>query len=194
MTGKTTIKRAVHTTYFVLDYQHPSMETTDRVWSFADRRPRIALAVAVVATEIVGASGAVFTSMGLESWYPQLVRPDFAPPNWIFAPVWTMLFALMGVAVWLVWKQATGELAAIARFALGVFVVHFAVNLAWSGVFFGLQSLLGGLIVIAILWLLIVATIWAFDKVDRRAAALLVPYLAWVSFAGYLNYAFWALN
>ncbi|MGM0399011.1 MAG: TspO/MBR family protein [Halobacteriota archaeon] len=170
------------------------MDFTDRVWSLADRRPWVALVVAVVATELVGASGAVFTSMGLASWYPQLARPALAPPNWVFGPVWTTLFALMGVAVWLVWKEATGELTDVARFALGIFVVHFAINLAWSGVFFGLQSLLGGLIVIAVLWLLIVATIWAFARVDRRAGVLLVPYLAWVSFAGYLNYAFWLLN
>ncbi|MFW6003934.1 MAG: TspO/MBR family protein [Halanaeroarchaeum sp.] len=163
-------------------------------WGLPDRHPRITLAIAIVGTELVGASGAVFTSMGLESWYPGLARPDLAPPDWVFAPVWTTLFALMGIAVWLVWRETTGTQGASARFALGVFAVHFAVNLAWSGVFFGLQSLLGGLLVIGVLWLLIVATMWAFATVDRRAAVLLVPYLVWVSFAGYLNYAFWALN
>lgn len=170
------------------------MDNSSWIWSLPNRRPWLSLAIAVVATELVGASGAVFTSMGLESWYPSLVRPDIAPPNWVFGPVWTTLFALMGIGVWLVWKQATGEQARAARVALAIFVVHFAVNLAWSGVFFGLQSLFGGLVVIVLLWLLILATMGAFARVDRRAAVLLLPYLAWVSFAGYLNYAFWVLN
>lgn len=170
------------------------MDPPTRLWSFPDRRPWVSLVVAVVATELVGASGAIFTSMGLESWYPTLESPELAPPNWVFAPVWTTLFLLMGVAVWLAWREATGERARSARFAIALYVVHFLVNVAWSAVFFGGQSLLGGLVVIGVLWLFIVATILAFGRVDRRAAVLLVPYLLWVSFAGYLNYAFWALN
>lgn len=171
------------------------METqTSGVWSLPERRPWVSLAVAILVCEVVGASGAVFTSAGLESWYPTLARPDLAPPNWVFAPVWTTLFALMGIAVWLVWRQAEGGRSRPARLALGIFAVHFVINIAWSGVYFGLQSLFGGLIVIGILWLAILASMWAFDRVDRRAALLLVPYLAWVTFAGYLNYAFWTLN
>lgn len=166
----------------------------DRLWSFPSRRPWIALGVAILACEIVGASGAIFTSIGLESWYPGLNRPDIAPPNWVFGPVWTTLFALMGIAVWLVWKEADGPRSRPARIAIGVFAVHFVVNIAWSGVFFGAQSLLGGLVVIVVLWAFIVLSIAVFARVDRRAGLLLLPYLAWVTFAGYLNYSFWLVN
>jgi tryptophan-rich sensory protein len=100
----------------------------------------------------------------------------------------------MGVAVWLVWREVDGPQASNAKLGLWVFGGHFVVNLAWSAVFFGAQSLVGGFAVIVLLWLAILATIRAFDRVDRRAALLLVPYLAWVSFAAYLNYAIWMLN
>jgi len=167
---------------------------TTRLGRLPTDRPLLALGIAIIACEVVGASGGVFTVMGLESWYPSLTKPSVAPPNWIFAPVWTTLFALMGVAVWLVWRELTGPQAPAARLALWVFAGHFIVNLAWSAVFFGAQSLAGGFAVIVLLWLAILATIWAFARVDRRAALLLLPYLAWVSFAGYLNYAIWVLN
>jgi tryptophan-rich sensory protein len=157
------------------------------------RRPWLSLAVAILAVEIVGASGAIFTAQGLGEWYSSLRRPAAAPPNWLFGPVWTSLFGLIGVALWLVWRQYD-ERPDAARVAMGVFAVHFAFNLGWSAVFFGLQSIGWGLAVIALLWLLIVATMVAFDHVDRRAALLLVPYLLWVSFAAYLNYQFWVLN
>ncbi len=165
-----------------------------RLWTLPDRRPWIALLLAILACEIVGASGSVFTTMGLESWYPSLTQPDLAPPNWVFAPVWTTLFALMGLAVWLVWREALRDRGPEGKVALGMFAIHFVINIAWSAVYFGMQSLLGGLIVIALLWVAIVTTIVLFDRVDRRAGFLLVPYVAWVSFAAYLNYAFWVLN
>ncbi len=161
--------------------------------SFARERPVLSLLVAVLAVEIVGASGAVFTARGLEEWYGTLVRPELAPPDWVFAPVWTTLFALMGVALWLVWRQAGANPRAV-RLAALVFGVHFAFNLGWSAVFFGLQRIGAGLAVILVLWGLIVATIAAFDRVDRRSALCMLPYLLWVSFAAYLNYRFWVLN
>ena len=167
---------------------------TARLARLPDRRPLLSLVAAVLVCEVVGASGSVFTAMGLESWYPSLVRPAQAPPNWVFAPVWTTLFALMGIGAWLVWGELSGPDAPAARVALALFAGQFVLNLAWSAVFFGAQSLLGGLVVIVALWLAILATIVAFYRVDWRAGVLLVPYLAWVSFAGYLNYAFWALN
>jgi tryptophan-rich sensory protein len=111
----------------------------------------------------------------------------------VFGPVWTTLFALIGAAVWLVWRQAPSQPRDV-RLAIAVFGVHFAFNLGWSAAFFGLQPIGLCLAVILLLWVLIVATIWAFDRVDRRAALLLVPYLLWVSFATYLNYQFWVLN
>jgi benzodiazapine receptor len=156
-------------------------------------QPVLTLLLAVLTVEIVGASGAVFTAQGLSGWYETLQRPMLAPPNWVFAPVWTALFALIGAAAWLVWRRAT-ELPETVRLAAAAFVAQFAFNLAWSAAFFGMQNVELGLVVIAVLWVLIVATVWAFDRVDRRAAVLLVPYLLWVSFAAYLNYGFWVLN
>jgi len=160
-----------------------------------DERPRLSLVLAILAVELVGVSGAIFTAQGLASWYGTLQRPALAPPNWVFGPVWTTLFALMGVAVWLVWRQLSSSRAERrARVALAAFAVHFVANLGWSAAFFGLQSVNLGLAVIVVLLALILLTMWAFDRVDRRAAILLVPYLLWTTFAAYLNYQFWVLN
>jgi tryptophan-rich sensory protein len=164
-----------------------------KIRQLARTRPLFALALAVLTVEVVGASGAIFTAQGLGEWYGTLQRPPLAPPNWVFGPVWTILFGLIGVALWLVWRQA-GESPVAVRVAVGVFTLHFAFNLGWSAVFFGLQEIGLGLVVILALWLLIVATMWTFNRVDRRAALLLVPYLVWVSFATYLNYLFLVLN
>ena len=167
---------------------------TTRLVSLPERRPLGSLALAVLVCEVVGASGAVFTATGLESWYGTLERPAVAPPNWVFGPVWTALFALMGGAAWLVWRRLDGPDAAPARRALWLFAGQFALNLAWSAAFFWAQSPAAGLVVIAALWLAIAATLVAFRRVDRRAGWLLVPYLAWVTFAAYLNYGFSAQN
>ncbi|WP_435197528.1 TspO/MBR family protein [Natronomonas sp. EA1] len=160
------------------------------VVSIPRERPGLSLVAAILVCELVGAAGSVFTATSLDSWYRTLDQPALAPPDWVFGPVWTTLFALMGVAAWLVWREWGPD----ARLALWVFAGQFALNLAWSAAFFGLQSPFWGLVVIAMLWLAIVATIATFARVDRRAAVLLVPYLAWVSFAAYLNYGFWVLN
>ena len=171
------------------------MSLRRRLRSLPDERPRLALVAAVLAVELAGASGAVFTASGLASWYGTLQRPALAPPNWVFGPVWTALFALMGVAVWLVWRRLSSpRIGRRARVALACFAVHFVANIGWSLAFFGLQSVNLGLAVIVVLLALILLTVWAFDAVDRRAALLLVPYLCWTAFAAYLNYRFWVLN
>jgi tryptophan-rich sensory protein len=172
-------------------YTVPSIRTTTT--RLAETRPLVALAVAILSIELVGVSGAIFTAQGLAEWFGTIQQPALAPPNWVFGPVWTLLFALIGVAVWLVWRQATSSPQAV-RLAGGVFAVHFAFNLGWSGVFFGLQEIDLGLLVIIVLWLLIVATMWAFHRVDTRTTLLLIPYLLWVSFATYLNYQYALLN
>ncbi|MFB6134576.1 MAG: TspO/MBR family protein [Halanaeroarchaeum sp.] len=170
------------------------MDVRKRLWGLPRRRSLLALGIAIVIVELVGASGAIFTAMGLETWYGTLTRPTLAPPNWVFGPVWTALFGLMGVAVWLVWKAGAIDGNEDATWALTVFAIHFVVNLAWSGAFFGLQSLWGGMAVILVLWAFVVTVIRVFARIDLRAALLLVPYLLWVTFAAYLNYAFWLLN
>ncbi|MFD1598183.1 TspO/MBR family protein [Halobellus rarus] len=164
-----------------------------RLRELPGERPLLALALSILAVELVGASGALFTAQGLGEWYDSLVRPALAPPSWVFGPVWTALFALIGAGLWLVWRRAPAEPRTV-RVAGVVFAVHFAFNLGWSAAFFGMQAIGLGLAVIVVLWGLIVATMWAFARVDRRAALLLVPYLVWVSFAAYLNYRFWVLN
>jgi tryptophan-rich sensory protein len=171
------------------------MSLRQRTHRLPHERPRLSLVLSILAVELVGAAGAVFTAQGLASWYGTLQRPALAPPNWVFGPVWTTLFALMGVAVWLVWRRLDSpRTARSARVALAVFAVHFLANLGWSAAFFGLQSVSLGLAVILVLLALIALTMRTFDRVDRRAAILLVPYLLWTAFAAYLNYRFWVLN
>lgn len=166
--------------------------TAERSASLPNRRPVVTLVAAVLACELVGASGSVFTVTSLDSWYATVAKPWFNPPNWVFGPVWTLLFALLGVAAWLVWRAGLDRRA--VRVALVVFAGQYVLNVAWSAAFFGLESPAVGLAVITALWAAIVITLAAFAAVDRRAAALLVPYLAWVTFAAVLNYDIWRLN
>jgi len=169
-----------------------STVTNGSLSTLPERRPWVALVVAVLACELAGASGVILSGNGVSVWYPQLTKPAYTPPNWVFGPVWTTLFALLGIAAWLVWQADFEERG--VRLALGLFVGQYALQVAWSGAFFGLRRPAAGLAVIVALWLAIVATIVAFDRVDRWAALLLVPYLAWVSFATLLNYDIWRLN
>lgn len=147
---------------------------------------------AILACEMAGIFGSLFTASAISTWYTTLVRPELSPPNWVFGPVWTTLFALMGVSVWLVWKRGTKN--PDVRVALGMFAFQLAVNVLWSLAFFGLHSPGAALMVIFLLWLAIAMTIALFVKLSKPAAILLLPYLAWVTFATYLNYAFWILN
>lgn len=150
------------------------------------------LAAAILFCEIVGSLGSVVTTPGPGSWYSSLIKPFFAPPAWVFGPVWVTLFALMGIALFLVWELGTGKPE--VRFALGIFGVQFVFNVAWSFLFFGLRSPLLGLINIIILWWLILATIVVFYRVRKGAAYLLIPYIAWVSIATVLNASIYLLN
>ncbi|SNZ15698.1 TspO and MBR related proteins [Natronoarchaeum philippinense] len=150
-----------------------------------DARNLLALAGFIVGVNAVGAAPSVVAGADT-SW---IEEPWFFPPTIAFPIVWTLLFTLMGVALFLVWRRGTDRRA--VKIALGAFGVQMALNVAWTPAFFGLQMPGLGLAIIAALWVAIVGTIAAFDRVDRRAAALLVPYLAWVTFAAVLNYAVW---
>ncbi|MBK9081073.1 MAG: tryptophan-rich sensory protein [Rhizobiales bacterium] len=148
----------------------------------------IALAL-VVAASLIGAAA---TMPAIPTWYAGLNKPSFNPPNWLFGPVWTALYAMMAYAFYRVLRAPAttpGRGAAIAAF-----VAQIVLNALWSVAFFGLKSPALGLLVIAALWLAIAATIAAFRRVDGVAAWLLAPYLAWVSFAAILNAAIWRLN
>lgn len=124
-------------------------------------------------------------------WYLTLAKPAWNPPSFVFAPVWTTLYVLMGVAAWLVWCRAGFSRA---RRALVLFGIQLGLNALWSWVFFGAHQMLWGLVEMLLLWATILATILAFRRHSRAAAWLLVPYLAWVSFAAVLNFTLWRLN
>lgn len=150
------------------------------------------LIIAITISEMAGVIGAFFTTPSIPTWYAGIIKPSINPPAWIFGPVWTTLFALMGIAAFLVWKKGLDRRD--VRIALGIFAGQLVLNTFWSTIFFGLHSPGGALIEIIFLWLAILATIIAFAKISKPAACLLLPYILWVSFAMYLNYAIWALN
>lgn len=150
------------------------------------------LIAAVAVSELAGIAGSVFTAPSIAGWYAGIVKPAINPPPWVFAPVWTALFALMGIAAFLVWRS--GWERKDVKIALGIFLGQLILNTLWSIIFFGLQSPGGAFFEIVILWLAILATMLAFAKISKRAAWLLAPYILWVSFAAYLNYAIWVLN
>ena len=154
-------------------------------------RDSLKLAASVVACELVGVAGAVFTTPAIPGWYASLSKPWFTPPGWVFAPVWTLLYLLMGVAAFRVWRLPNRR---ERNRALGLFGVQLFLNFLWSLVFFGMRSPALGVAIIVLLWLAVAATMRAFWKLDRKAAWLLAPYLAWVSFAALLNVAVWMLN
>lgn len=156
-----------------------------------DRSDIPTVVASVLLVNVVGAAPALLSGPN-SPWFQQLTKPTIYPPSWAFGVVWTALFTLLGIALALVWLAGTDRRP--VRIALGLFALQMAFNVAWTPAFFALENLLGGLVAIVALWPLVVATIAAFAAVDRRAGALLVPYLLWVTFAAVLNYQFWALN
>ncbi len=152
----------------------------------------VKIVVALVLPQLAGVIGSIFTASAVPDWYSTLIRPELAPPNWVFAPVWTMLFILMGIAAFLIWRKGLQTKGVL--FALVLFGVQLILNTLWSVVFFGFRNTALAFIEIGLLWLAIAATLVAFSRISRTAAVLLVPYILWVSFAAYLNYQFWALN
>jgi len=150
------------------------------------------LIVSVVGCELAGVLGSVFTVSSIPTWYATLNKPPFAPPNWIFGPVWTLLYFLMGVAFYLIWKQ--GWKKKKVKTAGMYFLAQLALNFIWSPIFFGLRAPLLGLIVIVAMWALIAMTMKKFYPLSKWAAYLLVPYLLWVSFASILNAAIVLIN
>lgn len=152
----------------------------------------IKLILAVAGPLAVGWLSGVATARSVETWYPSLVKPSFNPPAWVFGPTWTVLYLLMGVALFLVWRQG-GNTPGI-QLALSCFAVQLVLNALWSIIFFGMHAPGWAFAEILLLWLAILATLWAFWRVVPTAGWLLVPYLAWVSFAAVLNGSIWILN
>jgi tryptophan-rich sensory protein len=152
----------------------------------AARRP---LFVFVLVTLVVGAGASIFTEPNIPTWYAGLVRPSIAPPNWVFAPVWTTLYIMMAVAAWRVWK-----LRGLKSPEMWAWSIQLALNFAWSAIFFSLHQIGAALVEIILLDLAILYTTALFFRRDRIAGALMLPYLAWTVFATVLTHAFWQLN
>ncbi len=164
--------------------QHAGMTSVSRT------RSAVALAMSLAAVSAAAGIGGVGTAAGVRTWYPSLDRPSWRPPDEAFGPVWTVLYAANAVSAWLVWRANPQE----SRPALTLYGAQLALNAAWPLLFFGLKRPGLALVEIALLWVAIVATVAAFARRHRVAAFLLVPYLAWVTFAMALNWELWRRN
>lgn len=153
----------------------------------------IRIIVFIVVCELAGIIGSIFTTPAIQGWYAGLTKPPFNPPNWIFAPVWTALYALMGISAFLVYEKKSVPGGAVRK-ALTVFAVQLVLNSLWSVVFFGAHMIFGAAVVIVVLWAMILATMVLFYGISKAAAYLLVPYFLWVSFATVLNISLYVLN
>ena len=152
----------------------------------------IKLVISVAIPLAVGGLSGFATARGVSTWYPTLAKPPFNPPAWVFGPVWTLLYIMMGVAVFFVWRK--GLDADGVRIALTVFAIQLVLNGLWSILFFGLHAPGWALVEIILLWAAIGTTTWLFWRVAPVAGALMLPYWAWVSFATVLNASLWSLN
>ena len=149
------------------------------------------LLASIIICEMAGVLGSIFTTSQIKGWYKTLEKPPFNPPNWIFAPVWTILFVLMGISLWLIWIE---EIKISKKKAIIIFAGQLVLNILWSFMFFGLNSPVLGFLIIVPLWIAIFLTIKEFYKISKVASYLLVPYILWVSFASVLNASIWFLN
>ena len=150
------------------------------------------LILSVIICQLAGIIGSFFTSPSIQTWYAILKKPFFNPPNWVFAPVWTTLFLLMGISLYLVWSR--GIKTKKSKIAFTFFAVQLILNILWSVIFFGLKSPFYAFIEIIFLWAAILLTIFAFYRISKTAAYLLVPYIIWVSFAAMLNFSIFIIN
>lgn len=150
-------------------------------------------AVFVIVCELLGGVlGSVFTISSLPTWYAALNKPWFAPPGSLIGIIWTVLYAMMGIAAFLVWESKKPK--RLLAYAKSAFALQLAINISWTMIFFGLRSLVGGLIAIFAMWIAIAVTIVLFYRINRKAAWLMVPYIVWVSIAALLNFYIWRLN
>ena len=150
------------------------------------------LIISIVVCEGAGAIGAIFTTPAIPTWYAGLKKPAFTPPNSVFGPIWITLYLLMGVAVFMVWREGLNQEGVTIAFT--VFWIQLALNVLWSVIFFGLKSLLGGMVVIFLLWIAILVNIIMFFGVSPIAGWLLIPYIIWVTIAANLNVQIWIRN
>ncbi|MBI5554219.1 MAG: tryptophan-rich sensory protein [Candidatus Diapherotrites archaeon] len=154
-------------------------------------RKGMELIIAILICQLAGVIGSVFTFPAITEWYSELIKPTFTPPSWVFGPAWITLYTLMGIALFVVWQERTNK-----RIQKGIllFGIQLALNTGWSVLFFGLRQPFYAFIEIILLWLVLAFTLREFLKINKTAAYLLLPYLAWVSLAMALNYSVWVLN
>jgi tryptophan-rich sensory protein len=150
------------------------------------------LIISIGACLSAGFIGSIFTGKSITTWYSMLQKPSFTPPNWLFAPVWFLLYILMGIAAFLIWRKGIQNHE--VKQGLAIFFVQLILNALWSFAFFGLKSPIGGMLVIVPLWTAILLTIIYFFRVSKVAALLLIPYILWVSFATILNFSIYIMN
>lgn len=153
----------------------------------------IKIIISVAICLAVGYGSSYFTQSSVTTWFPTLIKPFFNPPSWLFAPVWSLLYIMMGISAGIIWSKIE-VVPELVKKALWVFAIQLLLNTLWSFLFFGLQNPLLALIEILLLWLVIFETIKIFKPIDILASKLLIPYLLWVSFATILNASIWWLN
>jgi benzodiazapine receptor len=156
-----------------------------------NRESWVSLVPFVVVCFTAAGIGSLFTSKSVNTWYTQLRKPEWTPPNWIFGPAWTTLYLMMAISAWLVWRSSDWY---SARFALALFAIQLVLNTMWSIAFFGLHEVGPAFGEILLLWMMIIATAVAFLPLSLLAAWLLIPYIVWVAFASYLNFRIWQMN
>ena len=147
------------------------------------------LIISLIIPQLAAIIGGLFTAKSIPTWYATLIKPSFNPPNWLFGPVWTTLYLLMGISLYLVWNSQKDF-----KVALIIFGIQLGLNLLWSILFFGLHQPLWAFIEIIFLWIFIVLNIIFFYKISPVAGLIQIPYLLWVSFAALLNFFLWRLN
>jgi tryptophan-rich sensory protein len=151
--------------------------------------------IVVVTCLAIGYFSGMATQSSIKTWFPTLIKPSFNPPNWVFAPVWSMLYIMMGIAAGMVWNRLEYTMdKELVKKSLVFFAIQLGLNALWSVLFFGLRNPMLALIEIVLLWLMIYETYIKFGKIDKIAGYLFLPYLAWVSFATVLNASIWWLN
>lgn len=152
----------------------------------------VKLIVSIAACEGAGGIGAIFTMRAIPTWYASLKKPAFTPPNSVFGPVWITLYLLMGIAIFLVWREGLGQEGVTIAFT--VFWIQLVLNILWSVIFFGLRSIIGGMIMLLLLWIVVLVNIIMFFDVSLIAGGLLIPYIIWLTIAANLNVQVWILN
>lgn len=153
----------------------------------------IRIILCVIICLAVGYLSSIVTQSSIKTWYPTIAKPSFNPPNWVFAPVWTLLYIMMGIAAGMVWNKLETKKELVKK-ALSFFIIQLLLNALWSYLFFGLKNILLASIEIVLLWLIIYETYYIFKQLDKKASYLLIPYLAWVSFATILTGSIFWLN